>query len=679
MALQMSWQQPHQQRRKAPLGLKNLGNSCYLNSVLQCLCYTPPLGQFCLSSQHSSHCKNWAVGGEKECPFCILERQITRCLSFEGAVEAPSKIHKCLTLFADSFRWGRQEDAHEFLRYVIDACHNTCLKLLNKSVTGKENAIPVGSGANTVMKEIFGGALLSQVKCLSCKGESNKNDEMMDISLDLCQSYSLNDALGRFFQSELLDGNNKYSCGNCKKLTVARKQMFILRAPNVLVIQLKRFEAINGGKINRNIDFQEGLVLSRFMSTRSQDPQPEYNLFGSIVHAGCSRESGHYYAYVKDASGRWYCCNDAYVSPSSSQDVLSEKVYILFYIRSNQNQTSGKPTLSSSAGKLPDCNRNDLPPCLKTAVQKPNEISKPDIKQNGGIPVKAVSTFVKTGKQPSTPSTQSKNSSLKNFEIRSVAANGNGNHIHHSGPNGRSNVLEEAHADKKNEVQPVGCGVDESRIVQRTKTLTASNLNGTNGSVSSSVVDHSKQPISSGSNGTLTKDQVKLEEYDTNRTHTMASSRGENESEHASSNMVGTCNAGLKRKSDNEERSDTSLQPGQKSCNLTGKNGQLQSSYPSKHSPEELEKLKEVLAGGVRADLQSCGWVDKVDAFMSARKKLCRSTMGNLCSDTELRERLIKDAKRDFISQIPESLKEHLIGRVTNFFLKGTFLSKDEG
>lgn len=43
------------------------------------------------------------------------------------------------------------------------------------------------------------------------------------------------------------------------------------------------------------------------------------------------------------------------------------------------------------------------------------------------------------------------------------------------------------------------------------------------------------------------------------------------------------------------------------------------------------------LAGGVRADLQSCGWVDKVDAFMSARKKLCRSTMGNLCSDNELR------------------------------------------
>ncbi|KAJ0982349.1 hypothetical protein J5N97_010604 [Dioscorea zingiberensis] len=139
------------------------------------------------------------------------------------------------------------------------------------------------------MREIFGGALLSQVKCLSCKGESNKTDEMMDISLDLFQSFSLNDALSRFFQPEILDGTNKYSCSNCKKLSVARKQMFILRAPNVLVIQLKRFEPIHGGKINRNIDFEEGLVLSKFMSVRSQDPQPEYSLLAASRHSGYSR------------------------------------------------------------------------------------------------------------------------------------------------------------------------------------------------------------------------------------------------------------------------------------------------------------------------------------------------------------------------------------------------------
>ncbi|RWW21192.1 hypothetical protein GW17_00014661 [Ensete ventricosum] len=161
--------------------------------------------------------KSLFANRDKECPFCILERQIARSLSLDGPLEAPSKIHKSLALFAEHFRWGRQEDAHEFLRYVIDACHNACLKIHKRNGGG---GTPDGnpkaegrSGPSTVMKEIFGGALLSQVKCLACKGESNKSDEIMDICLDLFQSSSLKDALARFFHPEVLDGNNKYNCG----------------------------------------------------------------------------------------------------------------------------------------------------------------------------------------------------------------------------------------------------------------------------------------------------------------------------------------------------------------------------------------------------------------------------------------------------------------------------------
>lgn len=122
-----------------------------------------------------------------------------------------------MRVFAEHFRLGRQEDAHEFLRYVIDACHNTCLRVKKLQQQQRHKAIVNGGGSegfggNSVVKEIFGGALQSQVKCLSCGAESNKVDEIMDISLDVLHSSSLKDALHKFFQSEVLDGNNKYKC-----------------------------------------------------------------------------------------------------------------------------------------------------------------------------------------------------------------------------------------------------------------------------------------------------------------------------------------------------------------------------------------------------------------------------------------------------------------------------------
>ncbi|KAM1003945.1 hypothetical protein ACFX2C_004200 [Malus domestica] len=410
--LQMSWQPSLlSQKRKnglPPLGLRNLGNSCYLNSVLQCLTYTPPLANFCLRKLHTSLCDSSDAERKRDCPFCILEKRIVRSLSLDLSLDAPQKIQSCLGIFAEHFRGGRQEDAHEFLRYVIDACHNTCLRLMklrrNATASGKAangnvaNRIGNGEAAtSTVVKEIFGGALQSQVKCLSCGTESNKVDEIMDISLDVLHSNSLKDALQRFFQPEILDGQNKYKCESCNKLVAARKQMSFLQAPNVLVIQLKRFEGILGGKIDKSISFEEILVLSGFMSKTSKDPRPEYKLFGTIVHSGFSPESGHYYAYIKDAIGRWYCCNDSFVSISTLQKVLSEKAYILFFSRTNQ-----RPALASIASNGVSshvCNGRETSKIPKSTLPPKGMQTKPYEQSSW----KGVSAVSKVDKVPSCP------------------------------------------------------------------------------------------------------------------------------------------------------------------------------------------------------------------------------------------------------------------------------------
>ncbi|KAK9056848.1 hypothetical protein SSX86_024212 [Deinandra increscens subsp. villosa] len=192
----------------------------------------------------------------------------------------------------------------------------------------------------------------------------------MDISIDVVNSSSIKEAFQKFFQPETLDGNNKYKCESCKKLVPARKQMSILQAPNILVIQLKRFEGLYGGKIDKAITFEEVLVLSSFTCKTSQDPHPEYKLFATIVHSGCSPDSGHYYAYIKDAIGCWYCCNDSFVSVSSLEEVFSEKVYILFFSRTKQKPVLPNRSLSTNGTKSYDCNGNDTSKIPRSNNQK---------------------------------------------------------------------------------------------------------------------------------------------------------------------------------------------------------------------------------------------------------------------------------------------------------------------
>lgn len=691
MALEMTWQRPFR-RKGPPVGFRNLGNTCYLNSVLQCLTYTPPLANFCLRNLHSSVCKSW----DGHCPFCLVEKRILRSLNSDIPHDAPVNIQRSLELFAKHFRSGRQEDAHEFLRYLIEACNDVCVKLYKarNSQGGKASK----GEPDTIVKDIFGGVLQSQVKCLSCEAESNKMDEIMDISLDILHASSLKEAFSRYFQSELLDGNNKYRCEKCKKLSTARKQMSIFQAPNVLVIQLKRFEDSYGGKIDRSIIFEERLALSGHMCRDSQDVRPEYTLFGTIVHSGYSQDSGHYYAYVKDANSHWYCCNDAHVSSATLQTVLSEKVYMLFFLRSSP-KLKGVKDIPSCNGVIPAKENGSGINISSNGRSSASSNSSVGISSSGGI--------VTSGLSKVHPKPQIKFANLKHSgpQVGRVGAVANGNGMsklpvttrQEKHESSGKRISERSNQDASYSSNSSNVKKDETLVqTQHSESNYESDSGGSRFDCHIGKTDGESCVTGSKDGNLLAGDRLVVEKKSGSNDYRptdrlVKTANGTSCYSQAESNSLnikcttqkdnqrslsnGNENSSeekmhFKRRRDEYENSHTGI------SHIDHENGALEHNVESRRNAEangedklsDFDKFKQTLFQEARQYLQSCGWCDDVRKTMRERKRIHLDNMCLSSNDINSRKLLIHDIKDSFNRQVPESLKEQFISRLGSFF-----------
>ncbi|XP_072960627.1 ubiquitin C-terminal hydrolase 15-like [Typha angustifolia] len=309
----------------SPRGLLNCGNSCYANAVLQCLTCTKPLMIYLLRRLHSKTCwsKNW-------CLMCELEQHASM-LREGGGPLSPSRILSNMRNIGCLLGGGSQEDAHEFLRLLVTSMQSTCLEGL-----GGEKQVDPRLQETTLIQQIFGGRLKSKVKCLKCYHESERYENIMDLTLEIHGWVeSLEDALTQFTAAEDLDGENMYRCGRCSAYVRARKELSVHEVPNILTIVLKRFETGKYGKINKCVTFPEMLDMIPFV-TGSADSPPLYLLYAVVVHLDTHNASftGHYVAYIKDMQGTWLRIDDSEVQAVPLSQVMSESAYMLFYSRS---------------------------------------------------------------------------------------------------------------------------------------------------------------------------------------------------------------------------------------------------------------------------------------------------------------------------------------------------------
>ncbi|XP_045346889.1 ubiquitin carboxyl-terminal hydrolase 36 isoform X2 [Leopardus geoffroyi] len=333
--LSLKWERVY----RVGAGLHNLGNTCFLNSTVQCLTYTPPLANYLLSKEHARNCHQGSF-----CMLCVMQNHIVQAFANSGNAIKPVSFIRDLKKIARHFRFGNQEDAHEFLRYTIDAMQKACLNGCAK--------LDRQTQATTLVHQIFGGYLRSRVKCSVCKSVSDTYDPYLDVALEIRQAANIVRALELFVKPDVLSGENAYMCAKCKKKVPASKRFTIHRTSNVLTLSLKRFANFSGGKITKDVGYPEFLNLRPYMSQSSGEPVM-YGLYAVLVHSGYSCHAGHYYCYVKASNGQWYQMNDSSVRSSNIKVVLNQQAYVLFYMQIPGSKKSPDGSLPRTASSAP--------------------------------------------------------------------------------------------------------------------------------------------------------------------------------------------------------------------------------------------------------------------------------------------------------------------------------------
>lgn len=327
-------------------GLLNLGQTCFLNVILQCFIHNPLLRNYFLSGKHNcATCKN------TDCTCCELDNLFSEIYSGEPGPYGPVSFLATTWRASSELAGYAQQDAHEFFIAALNQIHATSRGSTNVS-------------CNCIIHSTFLGQLQSEVKCEKCGNVTSTMDPILDISLevegDKDSEATLGSCLRKFTKPETL-GSKEYSCSKCKQAPhQVTKQLSIRELPPVLSVQFKRFEHRTGDKaaakkIDTRVRFPASINMAPYTTFAvsgsgkgpskgktkypNSDPFPypgpdamyEYDLFAVICHEG-QIDNGHYTNFAR-FQDEWYRFDDEKVTPATLTQCLKSSAYMCFYVK----------------------------------------------------------------------------------------------------------------------------------------------------------------------------------------------------------------------------------------------------------------------------------------------------------------------------------------------------------
>lgn len=338
-------------------GFKNEGNSCYLNSGLQCLIHSPPFASIFLHP-HSAH---QSIPGTEnlnlECMFCLLRLLTKKVLenteTSRGLRNYTRRIYEKTPQVFDvqNFDISQQQDSSEFLNKLL-----LVLGTIEKEKTcGQFDRRALRDLLTTSIFQTCSYTVTEKTICTRCGRISRNSEPGFILTLSTARGTTLNDVLNAEKEEQTVDD---FVCGGfCSDTGTATRKWSMTRAPNVLIIQLQRTgfsEAGRGGiedqfacKYGESLDITAILDGGQNSESRAR---ATYELVGVVIFLPRRRpedrrynwddfNGGHYICYVRSTDKKWTRKNDERHASVDISEVLEQNAFLLFYVRQGSHRS----------------------------------------------------------------------------------------------------------------------------------------------------------------------------------------------------------------------------------------------------------------------------------------------------------------------------------------------------
>ena len=340
-----------------PKGLYNLGLSCYMNSLLQCLFYIKDLRQYFI--------KNHNKFTDKQ-PVCQAFAEVMNGLNNnDEEYFEPNNFKKIMGNINGLFKGCKAGDVKDLFINVID----TFLTELEENEENKkneeneekeeneENEEKVDDDiyfnkikmfkeslneidANNIINKIFIGYYETMYHCIekTVNTYSFQTESFLLFELEKIKNYYKTDKLSlelcfKYHYREQL--NTEFYCSECKSVHKGKAYEKIYRPPKILLIILDRG---HGKTFKGKVEMNKYLDLKKIIDEEDYKYSCLYRLIGVSTHSGTSSSSGHYTACCLADNNKYYHFNDTYAHKINENKLFDNEPYLLFYEQININK-----------------------------------------------------------------------------------------------------------------------------------------------------------------------------------------------------------------------------------------------------------------------------------------------------------------------------------------------------